>query len=192
MPARKELKAAAKEQIKGRIGTFFLCYLVAGLIGGTIIGALFIPAIMVGLCMMYLTLTKGGTISFGDMFKGANLFGRALWLDIIMQFFILLWSMLLVVPGIIKTFAYSMSVFILADRPELTAREALRESKRITQGHKMKLFVLQLSFIPWFMLCGITFGIAMIYVAPYVNATLANFYNAIKDTPQEAPQGEPA
>jgi len=188
MPERKELKAAAKAQIKGSVGTFFLCYLVAVLIAGVTfgLGGLFLPALIVGIYMMYLGLIKGVKPQFGDMFKAANLFGKALWLQIIMGIFIYLWMLLLIVPGIIKTFAYSMSFYIMADNPNLTAREALNESKRITNGYKMKLFVLELSFIPWFMLCGITFGLAGIYVIPYVNATVANFYNAIKDQPQPA------
>ena len=193
MPERKVIKAAAKAQIKGSVGTFFLCYLVAGLITGVTfgLGGLFLPALIVGINMMFLGLIVGVKPQFGDMFKAANLFGRALWLQIIMGIFIYLWSLLLIVPGIIKAFAYSMSFYILADNPNLTAREALNESKRITNGHKMKLFVLELSFIPWFMLCGITFGIASIYVMPYVNATFANFYNAIKAQPQQAEYAPP-
>ena len=185
MPERKELKSAAKEQIKGSIGILLACYLITGLIASTLVGTLFVPAILVGFCMIYIGLTKGVKPSVGDMFKGANLFGKALWLEIITAIFIWLWSMLLFVPGLIKALSYSMGFYILSENPSLTAREALNESKRIMAGNKMKLFVLLLSFIPWFLLCSITFGIAFIYVAPYVNTTVANFYIAIKDKPQE-------
>ena len=142
MPERRELKTAAKGQIKGNIGILVLCYIVAALIAGTGIGGLFIPAIMVGFWMMFIGMMKGIAPTFGDMFKAANLFGRALWLMIIMNFFIMLWTMLLIVPGIIKQISYSMAPFILAERPELTARQALNESKRLMNGYKMKLFVL--------------------------------------------------
>ena len=193
MPERKELKAAAKEQIKGNIGILFACLLVAALIAGTLIGYLFIPAIIVGFCLILIGMTKNIAPQFGDMFKSANLFGRALWLCIIMEFFITLWTMLLIVPGIIKSISYSMSYFILAEHPELTARQALNESKRIMVGNKMSYFVLMLSFIPWLLLCMITFGIAMIYVGPYMYTAIANFYNAIKDAPQQdLPQEVPA
>ena len=74
-----------------------------------------------------------------------------------------------------------MAPYILAENPELTARQALNLSKEITYGHKMELFVLDLSFIGWCLLGAITFGLAFIYVAPYMNATKANFYNAIKN-----------
>ena len=74
-----------------------------------------------------------------------------------------------------------MSFYILADNPELTAREALSKSKEMMNGHKWDLFVLQLSFFWWYLLVGITFGIAAIYVTPYISATTANFYNSIKE-----------
>ena len=192
MPERKELKAAAKEQIKGNIGILFACLLVAALIAGTLIGYLFIPAIIVGFCLILIGMTKNIAPQFGDMFRAANLFGRALWLCFIIYVFTTLWSMLLIVPGIIKCISYSMSYFVLAEKPELTARQALNESKRIMDGNKMSFFVLMLSFIPWMLLCMVTLGIAGIYVAPYISTTIANFYNAIKDKPLEEPQAVPA
>ena len=73
-----------------------------------------------------------------------------------------------------------MSYYILADNPELTAREALRKSKEMMVGHKLDLFILMLSFFGWYLLGAITFGIAYIYIIPYLNATMANFYNSIK------------
>ncbi len=116
----------------------------------------------------------------GDVFSGINQTGRALWLNILVSFFTFLWSLLFVIPGIIKQYSYSMAFYVLADNPELTAREALAKSKEIMQGHKLDLFVLHLSFIGWFFLVGLTFGIAAIYVIPYMSTTVANFYNSIK------------
>ena len=94
--------------------------------------------------------------------------------------FTLLWSLLLYIPGIIKAISYSMSFYILAENPEMSAREALNESKKIMHGHKMDYFVLALSFIPWILLVMITFGIAAIWVAPYMQLTITNFYHSIK------------
>ena len=73
-----------------------------------------------------------------------------------------------------------MAYYVLADNPDFTAREALRESKKIMKGHKMDLFILELSFIFWNILVSLTFGLAAIYVVPYKNAVIANFYNSIK------------
>ena len=181
MLERKEIKSKAKEQIKGNIGAFFLCYLVFALICGTAIGGLFAPAMTIGFCLMYLALPGGTKPTLGAMFKKADLFLRALWLMIITSFFITLWSMLLIVPGVIKALSYSMAPYILAEHPDFTASKALNESKRIMNGHKKELFFLALSFIPWFLLCSITFGIAFIYVLPYYNAAVTNFYIAIKE-----------
>ena len=177
---RADLKAAAKSQIKGNIGILFVVLLIVGVVSGI---PLLSPAMMIGMIMVYLGLTAGNKPDIGDVFKGFSLFGKALWLNIITGFFVMLWSMLLFVPGIIKAFSYMMAPYILAENPTMTAREALNESKRITKGHKMNLFVLCLSFIGWYLLCMVTFGIAIIYVMPYMQATFANAYIAIKNNP---------
>ena len=187
---RVELKSAAKEQIKGKIGILFVMMLIIGALGVACsfvpvigaVGALIItPVFEVSICMIYLKLTKNEEIKVEDVFWGFSITGKSLWLYIITNFFIFLWSLLLVIPGIIKGFSYSMAPYILADNPELTANEALNKSKEIMDGHKFDLFVLQLSFFWWHMLVGITFGIASIYVIPYISATTANFYNSIKE-----------
>lgn len=187
---RVELKNMAKEQIHGKIGILFLIFLIITIIEvgsafvpvvGWFATIIIMPAFNISLCMIFLGLTKNEDISVGDAFKGFNITGKAVWLNIITNFFVFLWSLLLVIPGIIKVFSYAAAPFILADNPELTAREALSESKRIMDGHKFDLFVLQLSFFWWYILSAITFGIAYIYVVPYFQTTMANFYNDIKD-----------
>ena len=75
-----------------------------------------------------------------------------------------------------------MSLYILAENKGKGALECINESKAMTEGHKMELFVLGLSFIGWGFLVGITFGIAAIWVVPYMNATYANAYNSLKPT----------
>ena len=98
-----------------------------------------------------------------------------------MNIFIFLWSLLFVIPGIIKSFSYAQMPYILMDHPEMGWKEALEESKRMMNGHKMDYFVLLLSFIPWLLLCGITFGIAFLYVGPYMQMTCVNFYRGLKE-----------
>ena len=187
---RVELKNQAKEQISGKIGLLFVIILIVAGIGVVCslipvigwIGTLVVtPAFEISLCMIYLKLTKNEEISIADTFNGFNITGKALWLYIMTNVFVFLWSLLLVIPGIIKSFAYSMAPYILAENPELTASEALNKSKEMMNGHKLDLFVLQLSFFWWYLLGSITFGIAYIYVLPYVSATIANFYNSIKN-----------
>ena len=186
---RAELKAAAKEQIKGNIGMLFLCGLIIAGISFAcaifpIAMILVTPPLSVGLCMVYLGLTEGKKAEVGTMFKGFQVFGKSIWLTILVAVFTFLWTLLFYIPGIIKTYSYSMAFYVLADNPEMTAREALRESKEIMKGHKWELFVLELSFILWMILGLFTLGFAYIYVIPYMSATVANFYQKIKRQPQ--------
>ena len=179
---RAALKSAAKEQIKGKIGMLFLCSLIGGLVisVSSFISWLIAPAITMGMIMIYLAVVDGQKPEVEDVFNGFSIFGKAWWLSFMTGFFVMLWSLLLFIPGIVKSYAYCMAPYVLAENPQMKAREALNESKRITKGSKMDLFVLQLSFIGWFLLCTITFGIAFIYVGPYMSTTMANAYQSLK------------
>ena len=180
---RAMLKGEAKKQIKGNIGILFVCILVAGIVTGvsSIVSWLVAPAILMGMVMIFIGVSNGKKPEIGDVFGGFSIFGKAWWLTILIGFFTSLWSMLFVIPGIIKGLSYSMAPFILAENPTMTAREALNESKKITNGAKMDLFVLCLSFIGWMLLGTITCGIAYIYVLPYMSTTMANTYKSLKD-----------
>ena len=185
MSSRAYLKGLAKDQIKGNIGILFLCMLVVGLIVSvsafTGVGPILLgPVFMIALIRIILRMTEGQAPQVNEVFKGFDVFGKASWLMILIGIFTYLWTMLLIVPGIIKGLSYSMAMFVLAENPDMTAREALNESKRIMKGNVSKLFVLELSFLPWLLLTMITAGIAGIYVAPYMYTTLANFYKEIR------------
>lgn len=145
-----------------------------------IISFLVVPAFSLGICRMYLSLTKGEKISVSKFLNNITSFGKALWLQILITIFTFLWTLLLIIPGIIKSLSYSMAFYILAENPNMTAREALNESKHLMDGHKMDYFILQISFIWWYILAGLTLGIAYIYVCPYISATDANFYREIR------------
>lgn len=96
--------------------------------------------------------------------------------------FIGLWSLLLVIPGIVKAYAYRLVPYILADHPDMGAKEALDMSSRMMRGHKWRVFVLDLSFLGWAFLSLLTFGIlALFYVNPYVQATQAELYLALRE-----------
>jgi len=196
MPSRAELKIKAKEQIKGKIGILFAIFLiflaisvVVGLIPilGGIVSLLISGPVALSFSMIFLNVTKGGKPKIGDLFEGFKYFGKSLALLLLIGIFTFLWSLLLIVPGIIKAFSYSQSFYILANNPNMTAREALKESMKIMNGHKWEYFVLELSFILWILLVMVTFGIALIYVYPYMEATLANYYRALSGNTAEAP-----
>ncbi|MDF3003788.1 MAG: hypothetical protein K0S22_260 [Oscillospiraceae bacterium] len=191
---RSIMKSAAKAQIKGNIGILFACHLVIGLISALMsplgVGFLIAPSFVLSCNKIYIALAQRVRPSVNDVWKGFHYFGKALWLAIITSFFTFAWSLLLVIPGIVKGYSYLMAPYILADNPGMTAREALSESKRMTNGHKFDLFVLGLSFIGWFLLIPITLGLIMIWLVPYTNATLANYYLAMKDERSAASQSE--
>ena len=199
MLSRAELKQQAKEQLKGNVGSYFLVLLaylgiafaigfVGGLLSlilpilGTIAMYVALPPLMIGFYMVFLNGTYGDQPKASTLFEGykKEYFGKSIILYFLVVIFTCLWSLLLVIPGIIMAFAYSMSWFVLAENPNMTAREAIRESKEIMNGHKMDFFVLSLSFIPWILLVYVTFGIASIYVMPYMQLTITNFYHNIK------------
>ena len=99
---------------------------------------------------------------------------------VLMTILIFLWSLLLVIPGIIKSFSYSMTPFILDEFPELSPSEAIHRSRMMMKGHKFDLFWLYLSFIGWGILCLFTFGIGFLWLVPYMQTAEAAFYEEVK------------
>ena len=94
--------------------------------------------------------------------------------------FILLWSLLFIVPGIVKGCSYALTFYIKNDRPELSATEAITESRRMMDGFKMKYFLLQLSFIGWLIVGILCLGIGTFWVQAYIEAANAHFYEEVK------------
>ena len=102
------------------------------------------------------------------------------WGLFLMTLFIFLWSLLLVIPGIVKMFSYSMTPYILEEHPELSANEAIDRSRAMMKGHKFDLFWLILSFIGWMILCLFTFGIGYLWLVPYMETSIGAFYEDVK------------
>jgi uncharacterized membrane protein len=95
--------------------------------------------------------------------------------------YVILWMLLLIIPGIIKALSYSMTPFILQDDPTISGNAAIEKSMRMMDGHKMDLFWLFLSFIGWIILSIMTFGIGFILLEPYINTSVAHFYEDLKE-----------
>jgi len=95
--------------------------------------------------------------------------------------FTFLWTMLFIIPGIVKSYSYSMVPYLMADNPGLDYKSALKLSMHMTDGQKGKIFVLDLSFIGWAFLGVLAFGIGIVFLAPYINATKAELYSTLKD-----------
>lgn len=99
---------------------------------------------------------------------------------LLMYVFIFLWMLLLIVPGIIMSFAYALTPYILVDNPELSITDAIKRSKKLMKGHKWDLFCLELSFIGWILLSILTLGVGLLWLEPYLITTIAGFYEDIK------------
>lgn len=116
------------------------------------------------------------TGSIFDMFHSGN-YGNIVLTMFLMDLYITLWTFLLIIPGIIKSLEYMMVPYILAENPGMDRKEAFAISKRMMDGEKMDAFMLQFSFIGWYLLAGLTCGIlGIFYVNPYVEATIAELY----------------
>ena len=122
---------------------------------------------------------------FADLFSQFERFGTGFAQRFLRTLYTALWTLLFVVPGIIKSLSYAMTPFILEDHPELTASEAINRSGKLMDGHKMDLFILSLTFIGWEILSGLTFGIGFLFLNPYRNAAYAAFYRNISAHSQE-------
>lgn len=123
----------------------------------------------------------GVDVKIEEMFVGFKDYGRVVVTILLQTLYIVLWSMLLIVPGIIKAISYSQTIYILKDNPELKFNGAIERSMAMMEGHKMEAFLLGLSFIGWLLLGVLTLGIGMLWVTPYMNTAHAHFYDYVKE-----------
>ena len=188
MKTAKEYRMESKAALKGHWGMAILLFLIYGALisalGYTLIGSIIATgALMVGISFAMMQLFRRGGIELGDLFEGFRRceLKSTIGLFVKTTVFTFLWSLLFVIPGIVAYYKYSMAPYIMADHPEMTGGEAITASKNLMCGKKTKLFCLQLSFIGWLLLCVITFGIAILWVGPWMSAAEADFYESIKD-----------
>lgn len=136
----------------------------------------------VGLLSAYKDLYKGTDVKVVEnSFKtGFGNWGHHVGGMLLVGVYTLAWTLLLIVPGIIKSFAYALTPFILIDKPELSANEAIELSMKMMDGHKLDLFILYLSFIGWYLLSILTLCVGMLWVMPYMYTAMAAFYEDVK------------
>ena len=118
----------------------------------------------------------------GTLFRYFKHWKRLTVANLLRGLYVFLWSLLLLIPGIYASYSYAMVNFILAENPELTAREALARSKEMMEGNRWRLFCLEISFIGWAYLCILTLGIGSLWLTPYQQASHAAFYREISGT----------
>ena len=193
MRALSDYRADARTALEGNWNTsalfYFVYVLIVGVVNGiavpfgygsgSLLGTVLILPIAYGVVVAFLRLIRGENIQIEWLIDNFN---RRIWISMFLQYlFILLWALLLVIPGIIKYYSYAMVPYILKDDPTAYGREALDRSAAMMKGHKMDLFLLDMSFLGWILLSMFTFGIGMMWVAPYMATANAAFYEDLKN-----------
>ena len=138
--------------------------------------------IRLGYCRFNLRLADGRSGTIGDLFSEFGRFLDGFLLNLLTTIFVVLWSLLLVIPGIVASYSYAMAPYIMQEDPECSAMEAIRRSKAMMDGHKGELFWLDLTFIGWELLSGLTLGIGALFLVPYQESARAVFYRELLDT----------
>lgn len=204
-----EFRRMAREALKGRWGLAVLAGLIAALLSGTIsdvvssvmetynpeqgVGfgvplisfavSLFVGSVVtIGYAWFNLEMVDGEEPSLSSLFAYFSCWKTAVAAQLLTTLYIFLWSFLFIIPGIMASFSYAMTHYVLADHPELTAREAIAHSKEIMYGNRFRLFCLVFSFIGWDILCIFTLGIGYLWLIPYQEAAIAAFYREVSGT----------
>ena len=105
--------------------------------------------------------------------------GGSIILGVLFSIFVALWSLLFVIPGLVKAYAYSMAFYLKDEHPDWDWKKCLDESQRLTKGHKWELFILDLSFIGWYLVGGLVFGIGTLWVNVYHETTKINYFEEL-------------
>ena len=133
-------------------------------------------AIELGFATFLLRQHRREELDFQDLFSQFHRFGQGFAQKFLRILYITLWSLLFVIPGIVKSYAYAMTPFIMAENPKMSANDAITASRELMDGHKGDLFILDLSFIGWGILAAVTCNIGHLALNPYRNAAYAAFY----------------
>lgn len=185
----RDLMRLARESLRNNwglgVGATLLYWIIdigAGFVPvlGYIVQLLIIGPLTLGFHWIFLRLARRSEAGVGQLFDGFQRFGTALGAYLLMGIFIFLWTLLLIIPGIIAGLSYAMTYFIIADDPTIGPLQAITKSKEMMRGHKWKLFLLNWRFLGWALLCILTLGIGTLWLVPYVSTSLAHFYEDIR------------
>lgn len=171
--------------LNSEVGTFIIASLPI-----IIIAALFMAVIYfvlgsfvgVGYAKFNLNLVDKKNATFENLFEYFSHWKTTTIARLLRALYTFLWSLLFIIPGIVAGFSYAMTDYILAENPELTADEAITQSKTMMYGNRFRLFCLQLSFIGWDILATLVFGIGHLWLTPYKQAAYAAFYREVSGT----------
>lgn len=184
-----EITARARATLKGNwkmpILASFIYFLILILLNAIPVigwlGAVIISGpLTLGYIMFYLAFARNQELRLSRLFDGFQQFVNALLAYLLQSVFILLWMLLLIVPGIIAAFRYAMTFYILADNPGMEGLTAITKSKELMMGKKWKLFCLGCRFIGWCLLGILSLGIGFLWIIPYLQTSLTIFYEDLK------------
>lgn len=133
-------------------------------------------AIELGFAQYLLKQYNHANFELQDLFSQFDRFGQGFAQKFLRGLYVFLWSLLFVIPGIVKSYAYAMTPFIMAENPDMSASEAIDASVQLMDGHKGELFTLDLTFIGWGLLAALTLNLGNLALNPYRNAAYAAFY----------------
>lgn len=197
---RIEMKERAKEMARENFKEFWKGYLIVFVISFlcsfaidilfekgsmmynclTLIASFFTSTLSVGFYLYILKIVRSGDYTKEDIFKFVGNILPIAAISILMMIFVFLWSILLIIPGIIVALSYSMVFYIYAENQEYTPMEYLSQSKEMMKGYKWDYFVFVLSFLGWIILGILTLGIGLIWVIPYVSFAETIYYDELK------------
>ena len=199
MLSRPELKNNALSMLRGKWTQPVVATLIVTLVSGvtqggsqshsatfitlgTLVALLIAENLQYGFSVGMLRFNRGRENTVNEMISAGfkEDYGRVLGIMLLGTLFIILWCLLLIIPGIIKAYAYIMAPYIAEDNPELGPRECLRRSEALMYGHKMDLFILHLSFIGWILLGFLSLGIGLLWVTPWMEMAQVKFYEELK------------
>ena len=133
-----------------------------------------------GQVLYHLGVRRGEEMPYATLFDGFGFIGKLILLNIVITLYVFLWSMLFIIPGIIAGYRYRFAIYNLCENPDMGVMEAISMSKAQTAGYKGDLFLLDLTFIGWNLLCSLTLGILSIWIAPYIIQTNIGYFQEIK------------
>lgn len=187
-----EIRLEARNRMQGLWGTcvpIWLIYLLIMMVPGFVIKSYpvqFIISLLLGgpltysISKIFLRNYHHEQVDIGQLFEGFNEFTRVFTAYALIMLYTILWSLLLIIPGIMAALGYTMTWFIMAENPEMQATEAMRQSKEMMMGHKAELFWLGFSFIGWMILSIFTMGIGLLWLESYIYTSIVIFYYKIK------------
>jgi uncharacterized membrane protein len=187
-----QLMREAREQLQPNwllaIGVFLVYGMLVGVPSelntyGELLSFLLAGPLQMGLCIFFLKIVNSETPVFFDLFEGFKPLLQVLLAYAVVTLLTILGLLFLIVPGIVISLGFSMTFYILAERPETPFNEAIQESWNLTNGYKMDLFILHLRFIPWYLL-GLLFLIVGIFVViPWHQLSIAKYYKYLTEQP---------